>query len=235
MNAAEVMKELEKRGGAKTKKTWARHGCPEPSFGVQIADLKVLVKKIKKDTPLAKELYRTGNSDAMYLAGLIGHGAEMTRAELQEWADRATWHMISDYTVPWMVVEHPEGWKIGLEWIDSPVEKIACSGWCALSLFALVREDKDLDLKALERLLDRVRKSIGAAPNRARHTMNNFIIAVGGAVKPLTRKALEVAGKIGKVEVDHGNTSCVTPPAADYIRKMIKMGRHGKKRSSVKC
>src|SRR5688572_20385471 len=112
MNASEVMKELKKKGTAQTRKTWARHGCPEPFFGVKISDLKVLVKKIKRNTPLAKELYRTGNSDAMYLAGLIGYGAELSRAELQEWAERAQWSMISQYTVPWMASEHPDAWKI---------------------------------------------------------------------------------------------------------------------------
>src|SRR6185295_15560368 len=42
MKAAEVMKELQKRGTAQTRKTWIRHGCPEPLFGVKIADMKVL-------------------------------------------------------------------------------------------------------------------------------------------------------------------------------------------------
>lgn len=235
MNAAEVMAALKKKGSAQTKKTFARHGCPEPFFGVKVADLKVLVKKIKKDTPLAKELYRTGNSDAMYLAGLIGHGAELSRAELLEWAERAPWKMISEYTVPWMAAEHPEGWDIGIEWIDSPDDKISTAGWNTLAGWVSTREDRDLDLKAVERLLDRVVKTIHTAPNGTRYTMNGFVIAVGGAVKPMTKKALEAAAKVGTVEVDMGVSYCKVPAAADYIRKIVASGRHGRKRASVKC
>lgn len=235
MNAAEVMAELKKKGSAQTKKTLARHGCPEPFFGVRIADLKILVKKIKKDTPLAKELYRTGNSDAMYLAGLIGHGAELSRAELQEWAERASWNMISAYTVPWMAVEHPAGWDVALAWIDSPVDRISTAGWSTLAGLVSFRDDKDLDLEALQRLLARVVKSIGRAPNYTRYAMNGFVIAVGGSVKSLTREALEAAAKLGPVEVDMGDTACKVPVATDCIRKIIASGRHGKKRAAVKC
>ncbi len=235
MKAAEVMKELQKKGDAQTRKTWLRHGCPEPLFGVKVADMKVLMKKTGRDTALAKELYRTGNGDAMYFAGLIGNGAELSLAELQEWAERATWGMVSEYTVPWMAAEHPEGWDLALRWIDSPVEKIASAGWNALSSIVSRREDKELDLKAVERLLDRVVKTIGSAPNRAKYTMNGFVIAVGVFVKPLTKKALEVAGKLGKVDVDVGDTACKVPVATEYIRKFVSSGRHGKKRASVKC
>jgi 3-methyladenine DNA glycosylase AlkD len=235
MNATEVMAELKKKGSAQTRKIYGRHGCPEPFFGVKVADLKGLVKKIKSNTPLAKELYGTGNSDAMYLAGLIGNGAELTRAELKAWADRASWYMISRYTVPWMVCEHPEAWEIGLEWIESKDERISSSGWSVLSILVGYREDGDLDLKAVEKLLDRVVKSIGAAPNQTRYSMNGFVIAVGGSVKSLTKKALAAAEKIGKVTCDLGDTDCKVPLAADYIRHIISMGRHGKKRAMLKC
>ncbi|HZN62964.1 MAG TPA: DNA alkylation repair protein [Planctomycetota bacterium] len=235
MNAAEAMKELQKKGTAQTKKTWMRHGCPEPLFGVKVADMKVLMKKTGKDTSLAKELYRTGNGDAMYFAGLIGNGAELSRAELQDWVERATWSMVSEYTVPWMATEHPEGWSLGLSWIESPVEKIASAGWSTLSSIVSNREDKDLDLNAVEGLLDRAAKTIGSAPNKVRYTMNNFVITVGWSVKPLTKKALAAAAKLGKVEVDMGDTACKIPVATDYIKKVMASGRHGKKRATVKC
>ena len=235
MNAAEVMKALEKKGTAQTKKTWMTHGCPEPVFGVKVGDMKALIKKTGMSTPLAKELYRTGNGDAMYFAGLIGNGAEMTRAEIQEWAESARWGMISEYTVPWIAAEHPEGWKIALEWIDSPVDKISAGGWNVLSSLAALRPDKDLDLKALERLMDRVVKSIDKAPSRTRYTMNGFVIAMGAFVKPLTKKALAAGAKIGTIEIDMGGTACKVPVAVDQIKHIIKMGRHGNKRKTFKC
>jgi len=64
--------------------------------------------------------------------------------------------------------------------------------------------------------------------------MNGFLIAVGGYVKPLTKKALAAAEKIGRVEVDMGDTACKVPAAGEYIKRMISKGNY-KKRKTVKC
>ncbi|HEV8291585.1 MAG TPA: DNA alkylation repair protein [Tepidisphaeraceae bacterium] len=234
MNATEVMKQLEKMGSEQQRKTYERHGCPGPMFGVKIADLKTIVKKVKTDTELAKELYRTGNTDAMYLAGLIANGHELSRKELDEWASKSTWSMISGYTVPWVAAEHPQGWEAAMKWIDSSQERITVSGWNTLGAIVSMREDEDLDLAAVEKLLDRVVRQIKTAPDNTRYAMNSFVISVGGYVKPLTRKALAAGEKIGKVEVDMGDTACKVPAAADYIKKMIARSNY-KKRKTVKC
>ena len=75
MTAKDVLAQLKALGTEQTKKTHMRHGAKEPFYGVKVADLKVLQKKIKTDHALALELYDTGNSDAMYLAGLIADPA----------------------------------------------------------------------------------------------------------------------------------------------------------------
>jgi 3-methyladenine DNA glycosylase AlkD len=67
-----VMAELKKKGSEKTRKIYARHGmATERIFGVSMADLKVIAKTIKGLQALACELYKTGNLDAMYLAGMV--------------------------------------------------------------------------------------------------------------------------------------------------------------------
>ena len=237
MKTIDVMKALEQLGSAQTKKTYLRHGCPEPFFGVKIADMKALIKKFKiqNDTALAKELYQTGNGDAMYLAGLICDGSQLSRRDLNDWAKKATWHMISTYTVPWVAVEHPEGWKAALEWIGATEEKLNLAGWSTLGGIATVRDDKELDLQAIEKLLDRVAKRIHQSPNQTRSAMNSFVIAIGSYVKPLTAKAQAVAAQIGEVEVDMGDTACKVPLASACIRKVIGSGRHGAKRKTIKC
>ena len=47
--------------------------------------------------------------------------------------------------------------------------------------------------------------------------------------------AKAVAKKIGKVEVDMGDTSCKVPLAWEYIEKMQKTGGAFKKRKTFKC
>lgn len=235
MNSTEVLRELERLGAAQTKKTYMRHGCPEPVFGVKVADMKSILKKIKGDTALAKELYRTKNGDAMYLAGLAADGSQMSRADLDEWANGAFWRMISGHTVPGVAVEHRDGWKAAMDWIDSPQEHVSTAGWSTLAGCVAVKNDNDLDLKAIEKLMERVEKTIAKAPNNTRYTMNSFLIAVGGHVKPLTAKAIAAAKRIGPVRVDMGDTACEVPSASIHIQKMIDKGQHGKKRKTLKC
>ena len=64
MTLAEVMQELAAKGSETTKRTFLRHGAKEPFFGVKVADMKVIVKKIKGDQALAMQLFATGNGDA---------------------------------------------------------------------------------------------------------------------------------------------------------------------------
>jgi len=49
--------------------------------------------------------------------------------------------------------------------------------------------------------------------------MNSALIAIGLRNARLERLAQAAAAAVGKVEVDHGETGCVTPDAAAYIRK----------------
>src|SRR5262245_10002643 len=102
---AQVMAELKKKGSEQTRKTYARHGVDIPMFGVKVGDLKPIAKKIKGDQKLALALYETGNYDAMYLAGLVTDGAQMSKKQLDEWAKGATCEVMCAYTVPWVTVE----------------------------------------------------------------------------------------------------------------------------------
>jgi len=71
MNLQEVMNKLAQHGNENIKKIFIRHGAKESFYGVKVEELKKIQKQIKMDHDLAMELYETGNSDAMYLAGLI--------------------------------------------------------------------------------------------------------------------------------------------------------------------
>jgi hypothetical protein len=84
-------------------------------------------------------------------------------------------------------------------------------------------------------MLTTISSTIHDQPNRVRHCMNGFVIAVGSFVKPLLKQAKTSAKKIGKVSVDVGDTACKVPLATHYIALVESMGRVGKKRKSSKC
>jgi 3-methyladenine DNA glycosylase AlkD len=236
MTAKEILAELKPLGSDSYKKVIFNHGVKEPCFGVKISDLQKIQKRIKKDYQLALDLYDTRNYDAMYLAGLIADDAQMTKKDLQRWIANATTHEpLASLTVPWVAAGSPHGWELALEWIDSKRALTAEAGWATLRSLVSIKDDSELDMSELKRLLERVRKSIHQAPNDVRSSMNGFVIAVGSYVKSLTDTAIQIGEKIGPVTADMGNTSCQVPFAPDNIRKVQKRGAIGKKRKTAKC
>jgi hypothetical protein len=98
-----------------------------------------------------------------------------------------------------------------------------------------IKDDAELDLAGLKRLVVRVQKTIHEQSNCVRQAMNGFVIAVGTYVEPLTDFALQAAQKIVEVSVDLGDTACKVPYAPEYIEKARKKGVIGKKRKTAKC
>ena len=230
MNLHEVMNKLKKLGNESTKKVFIRHGAKEPFYGVKIEELKKIQKKIKVDQNLAMDLYETGNSDAMYLAGLIVDPSKMTKTDLNNWAKKAYWYLISEYTISSVAARSKHGKSIALKWIDSPKENIASAGWATLSTILVLQSEINITANEVEGLLDRVSRTIHTSLNRVRYTMNGFVIAVGSYVPSMTKKAIKTANQIGKVNVNMGQTACKVPPAAEYVAKVIN--RQKKKKAT---
>lgn len=235
MTANEIVGQLKKLGNEGYKKIFMRHGAKEPIYGVKIEELKKIQKKVKVDHKLALELYDTGISDAMYLAGLIADDQQMTKKDLQRWLKQASWSMIAEYTVPWVAAGSKFGRELALEWIDSKDESVAAAGWATLSSIVAMTPDDKLDLAELKKLLNRVQKTIHNQANRVRYCMNGFVIALGGSVAALTEEAIKAGQQIGTVTVDMGDTACKVPSIPEYIEKIRQRGNIGKKRKSCKC
>ena len=235
MTVKEILVQLKEYGDEQTKKTLMNHGAKEPLFGVKVQDLKKILKKTKKNHELSLELYATGNSDAMYLAGLMADEKQITRSQLEDWVSKAYWSYLSEYTVPWVAAETAYGLELGLKWINSEEETVASAGWGTLAYYAAITEDEKLDTDLYTSLLDTVKGEIHSAQNRVRYSMNGFVIAVGTYVTALTERAKEAGKEIGVVTVDMGGTACKVPLANTYIDKVINKGRIGVKRKTARC
>lgn len=235
MTLDEVMADLEAHANPSHKKTYLRHGAVEPFWGVPIAHLKVLQKTIRKNHELALALYATGNSDAMYLAGLIAEPKKMTKAQLKAWMKAAPWYYISCFTVPWTASESKFARELALEWMKSKQEQISAGGWATYGSYVAITPDDQLDLDEITTLLERIPSDIDQAKNRTKYSMNQFVISVAAHVRPLLPKAKAVAKALGKVHVDMGDTECRVPLATESIAKMEAQGRIGVKRKMAIC
>ena len=217
MTLAEVLEALPALGSASIKKVLVKHGAREPFYGVKTEDLKRIQRRIKVDYALSIQLYDTGISDAMYLAGLIADPLKMSKADLQRWVEGANWYLLSEYTVPNVASKNPFGLELSLDWIEAPEEMIGSAGWTTLA--DMIKEGVVLDEALLGKLLMRVEGEIHVSANRVRYCMNRFVISVGLYCFGLSDEALAVATRIGKVKVNMGETACKVPFAPDYINQ----------------
>lgn len=235
MTTIEILEELKFYGSESIKKIFVKHGAKEPFFGVKVSDLKIIQKKVKKNYELSLELYDTGNSDAMYLAGLIADDKKMTKENLNHWVKNAYWYMLSEFTVAWVAAESNYGHEMALKWIQSDQENVAAAGWATYANLLAITPDEKLNIDEIKWLLNKIEGEINNAQNRVKQTMNAFVIAVGAYIVSLTNLAIETGENIGTVSVDMGDTACKTPYIPDYIEKIRERGTIGKKKKTVKC
>lgn len=117
-----------------------------------------------------------------------------------------------------LAAESPHGPAKAKEWLASPEESLRSAAW-TLAGFLSNLDESTPDSWFLDRL-SHIEKHIHAAPNAERAAMNMAVITIGGRNPALRKAATAAARRIGKVEVDHGDTACKTPDAIPYIDKM---------------
>lgn len=235
MTIDDVMRYLEEHGNPEGKHVLMKHGAREPFFNTRIGDMKPLVRKIRKNHELSLALYDTGNSDAMYLAGLIADETRISEEDLEKWVAAAYWSMLSECAVAWVAAESPHGPTLARRWIDSDREQTACAGWATWGSMLSIRPDDEFDTEELDALMSRVERDIHTERNRVRYTMNQFVIALGAFVPEYTEAAKALGRRIGTVHVDMGGTACAVPAITDYLSKIESRGRIGKKKKQARC
>jgi 3-methyladenine DNA glycosylase AlkD len=219
MSLDEVMEALKAAGTEQNRKTYARHGVKHALYGVSYADLGKLKKRIKVDHALALALWATGVHDARILSAMVADPDQADEALIDEWAQDLGDYVITDAFADY-VFQTPLARQKMESWIHSEDEWIGQAGWRLVAKFAM--QDLSLPDAYFEALLAQIEAEIHTRKNRVRDAMNIALIAIGIRNALLQAEALDSAGKIGKVKVDHGQTNCKTPDAAGYILKTVK-------------
>jgi 3-methyladenine DNA glycosylase AlkD len=230
-----VMQELEALGKERMKKIYLGNGAHEPLFGVATGAMKPIAKKIKKNQPLADQLYATGNYDAMYFAGIIADPKIMTEADFERWIDGAYFYMLSDFVVAVTLAEADIAQAVADKWIASGEELRMSAGWSCYCWMLGNRKDHEFSASKIAGMLDQVENAIHDAPDRTKSAMNNFIFTVAISYVPLHDKAIETAKAVGPVEIKRDKKKSSILLASENIQKEIDRGRIGFKRKYVRC
>jgi len=217
MTKTEAIKRLRAMGTAQNRKVYPRHGVKGELFGVSWADLGKLKKEIKADQALAEGLWATGNHDARILATMIAEPAIMKAATLDAWARDLDNYVLTD-AFSGVAARTPVAKARSEKWMKAKGEWKASAGW---NLCGALAGQEDLSDIWFEERIRVIEAGIDGAKNRVRHAMNQALICIGIRNSKLMKKAVAAAKRIGKVEVDHGETSCKTPDARGYIEKTV--------------
>jgi 3-methyladenine DNA glycosylase AlkD len=223
MRAREILATLERLGRPQIAAIYKRHGSGDNTYGVLTSEIGKLRKKIKIDHGLARELWRSGNAEARILALQVADPTKLTPSEADEMVRDDHAHFVGCY-LSGLVARSPIARDRMEAWRRSPEEFVREAGYGVLG-FLLKDAPESIDEAEGERMIEKIEKDIHRSPDAARHAMNGALIAIGIYKPSLREKAIAAARRIGKVEVDHGETNCKTPDAVSSIIKGCKRKR----------
>ena len=218
MTSREALKELKSKGTAQNVKVYRRHGAGDNIYGVSFADLRKMAKRISKDHALALQLLDSGNVDARLLATMFADPSQLKSSTVNSWMSDVDYYVLSDQLAE-LISESPIAMSKMQQLMASPREYYRACGYTVLA--SSLKNGMDVPDADCRRYLKNIEAEIHSSPNRARYAMNNAVIAIGIYKPALTAEAKAAAASIGKVVVDHGDTSCKTPDAVPYIEKAL--------------
>jgi 3-methyladenine DNA glycosylase AlkD len=225
MTSKQVLKELKALGTAQNRKIYGRHGVMGEQFGVSYGNMGKLSKKLGKDSVLARGLWASGNHDARILACMVAEPAEFKAGELDAMSRELDNYVITDAFCG-LAAKSPSAVARMKKWCAAKGEWVSAAGW---NLMCIAAGRSELDDSYFLEQVATIEAKIQGSKNRTRHSMNQALICIGLRGPKMRKAAVAAAKRIGVVKVDHGETSCMTPDAQEYIAKTLAHRKTKKK------
>jgi hypothetical protein len=221
---SEVMADLKANGSAQTRKTYRNAGLRGEMFGVSYAFLKKLHKRVKVDHDLAIALWETNILDARIFACWVADAEKTTVRLLDAWARDESEPILAGELAAFAQDTDLAAGRMR-KWIAMKSPYRQTLGWSIAGRLVMQPDrgpdEGGVDDSDVQDLLARIEQGLQTAPDKTRNAMNSTLIGIG--CRPgWMRKALTVARKVGKVEIDFGTRSCQVKDAAETIRTTVE-------------
>jgi 3-methyladenine DNA glycosylase AlkD len=194
LTVAGVLADLERRGSRRNRDAMARYGIVAPkAFGVSVADLRVLAKRIGTDHGMAQALWKTGWYEARMLVAFVADPARLTAAQMDRWTrDFDNW-AICDALCFHLYDRSPHAWNKIQEWSSREEEFVKRAAFALLAGLALHdRAAPDPPFALALRLVERVRDE----RNFVKKGVSWALRAVGERNQALYDRALVIAARL---------------------------------------
>jgi len=226
MTIKDILAQLESLGQEARRKHNAKIGpdgtAPPPpakQFGVPMAEVRTLAKKLKADHTHAVKLWETGNLEAQLIAALSLKPNELSTKAIGDLAARTSCAQAAEWFNSYVVAQHPEKDALREAWMKSKETWTARAGWQLTA--SLINKDhgNKLDLDAL---LGRIEKEMPKAKPEVQWTMNNTLMAIGVKHPSHRARAIAMGEKIGLYADWPKSKGCIIPFAPTAIEALAK-------------
>ena len=218
MNTDDILAEFEASGSERLRAQNARHGVDQPQFGVKMGDIRAMAKRIKKNHPLAIDLWSSGYFEGQMLALLILNPCELTVEDMDGMVQSIRSPQVADWFGTNVSKKHPDKEQARQIWMVSDHSWALRAGW---SLTA-ERIAKDADGLNLEALLERIATEMPTASPQVQWMMNTALAFVGIHHAALREQAVTLGERMGIYRDYPTPKGCTSPFAPIWIAEMVR-------------
>ena len=200
MTLASILDELRRRGSRRNVDGMARYGIvATKAFGVSVADLRAMAKKIGRDHDLAAALWKAGWHESRMLAVFVEDPKRVTPRQMDQWArDFQNW-ADCDTTCFHLFDKTPHAWKKIDQWSRKDDEFVKRAGFALLASVALHdKKEKDAPFVKSLRLIE---KAAADDRNFVKKGVSWALRGIGHRNPGLRTAALETAHKLAASDV----------------------------------
>ncbi len=217
MTLADVMSEMEAVRSDTIATIYSRRNPAAKTMGVRFGDMAKIAKKIKKQTPLALELWGTGVAEPRILAIRAIDPADVTPELADRWVHEMDFPILADEFAG-VVYQTPFAREKMESWTQSQDEYVRRAGFSLLFRFAADLKQQDLSDERFQEYLGQIEREIHDSPNWSREMMNLVPVAIGLRSPELHEAALATARAYTPISVFHGDkTKCKVNNAVDDL------------------
>lgn len=217
MTFADVMSELEAVRSDNIATIYSRRNPAAKTMGVRFGDMAKIAKKIKKQTPLALELWETGIAEPRILAIRAIDPKDVTPELADRWARETDFPVIADEWAG-VVYKTPYALEKMEAWTQSQDEFARRAGFSLLFRFAADPKQQQVSDERFREYLGQIEREIHDSPNWSREMMNLVPVAIGLRSPELHEAALATARAYTPISVFHGdNTNCKVNNAVEDL------------------
>jgi 3-methyladenine DNA glycosylase AlkD len=197
MTVAEILAWLEKKGSRKNRDGMARYAIVAPKvFGVSMATMQGLAKRLGRDHELAAALWATEWYEARMLTAFVDEPERVTAAQMDRWArDFDNW-AVCDTLCFKLFDRTPHAWRKIEQWSARREEFVKRAAFALLASVAL--HDKTAPDEPFVRSLRLIERASTDDRNFVRKGVSWALRSIGARNQALHEKSIDLATRLAE-------------------------------------